>query len=112
MIFKAYYQPVKDPLDIYLRVRDFVPSWRLFFNKLKSRYEVHDINSGCWQSLVAVLPFEQIDFRTIRYLAKHNINNFDKIINEIEFNNADIVRKQMYQRSHALEQSLRNFNKR
>ena len=110
MIFQ-YLDPVEDPLDVHLRIRDFVPSWRLFFNKRKHRYEVHDIKSGEWHTLVSVLPFDQIDARTVEYLATHNVRSFGKIIRQIEENNADIVRKKMYEASRGLESALRNQTK-
>ena len=103
----CYMDPVRDPLDVHLRLRDFVKSWRLFYNRRKDRFEVHDIESNEWHSLVSVLPFQEIDQRTIDYLAKHRRRHFGKIMQEIEENNADIVRRQMCERSLALERELR-----
>ena len=107
MIYKKYMEEVKDPFDVYLRIRDFVPSWRIFWNRRKERFEVHDIESGEWYTLVSVLPFDAIDQRTVDYLRKNRRCHFGKIMRDIEENNADLVRRQMLQREDALEYCLR-----
>lgn len=107
MIFKSYMEEVEDPFDVFLRIRDLVPSWRLFWNRRKERFEVHDTESGEWHTLVSVLPFDQIDQRTVDYLRRSHISRFGKIMKEIEDNNADIARRQMLVREDALEYGLR-----
>ena len=108
MIFPTYMKEVQDSFDVYLRIQDFVPSWRLFYNMRRDRYEIHDIESGEWHTCVSVLPFDQIDSRTIDYLKKHRKHRFGKIMREIEDNNADIARRELTRAQLALEQSLRN----
>ena len=112
MIFKSYMEEIKDPFDVYLRIQDFVSSWRIFWNRRKNRFEVHDVQSGEWHTLVSVLPFDQIDQRTVDYLKKQHISRFGKIMNEIEENNKDIARRQMLVREDALEYSLKSATKR
>ena len=107
MIFGSYMKEVCDPFDVSVRIQDFVPSWRLFYNLRESRYEVHDIESGEWRTLVSVLPFDRIDQRTIDYLKKHRKDRFGKIMREIDDNNADIARRQITRAQLALEDSLR-----
>ena len=108
MIFKTYMKEVEDPFDVYLRSRDFVPSWRLIYNMREDRYEIHDIDSGDWHTCVSVLPFSSIDQRTIDYLRKHRKDRFGKIMREIDDNNADIARRQITRAQIAFEKSLRN----
>ncbi len=107
MINPKYMKMVVDPFDVHIRVRDFVPSWRIYWNRLKQRYEVHDIDVNSRITLVAVLPFDQIDQRTIDYLAKHRVNNLGKIIQEIEENNADVLRRQFQQNASFIEDIAR-----
>ena len=107
MIFGSFMKEFCDPFDVYLRIRDFVPSWRLFYNMRKDRYEIHDIESGEWHTCVSVLPFSQIDSRTIDYLRKHRKERFGKIMREIDITNADIARRQITRAQLALEESLR-----
>ena len=108
MIYKKYMEEIEDPFDVYMRIRDIVPSWRIFWNRRESRYEVHDIESGQWHTLVSVLPFETIDQRTVDYLKRNNRVHFGKVMRQIEENNADIVRRSMQKCSLGLEEALKH----
>ena len=110
MIYTSFMEEVCDPFDVYLRIQDLVPSWRIFWNRRKERYEVHDICSGEWHTLVSVLPFDAIDQRTVDYLKRTNKVHFGKIIRDIEDNNADIARRQITNAQMALESALKKYS--
>lgn len=110
MIYASNMEEVCDPFDVYLRIQDLVPSWRIFYNKRKDRYEVHDTESGEWHTLVSVLPFDRIDQRTVDYLKRNSKVHFGKIMRQIEDNNADIARRQLTRAQLALESALKKHS--
>ena len=111
MIYKTYMRPVRDPYDIWLMVKAMVPSYELVYNLRKERYEVHDVASGSWNTLVSVLPYDRIDMRTIDYLKKHRSDNFGNVRAEIDEHNFMLDRLARKKREVSLETSLRQCGK-
>lgn len=55
----------------------------MFFNRKKNRYEIYA--NGAMQM---ALPFERLDARALTYARKTRLENLEKIIAEIEEENA------------------------
>ncbi len=74
-----------DLFDIAKRLIGIDRRYKLFFNRKKNRYEIYA--NGAMQM---ALPFERLDARTLSYARKTRLENLEKIIAEIEKENARI----------------------
>lgn len=74
-----------DLFDIAKRLKGIDRRYKLFFNRKKNRYEIY----ANWAMQMA-LPFERLDARTLSYARKTRLENLEKIIAEIEKENARI----------------------
>ena len=74
-----------DLFDIAKRLKGMDRRYKLFFNRKKNRYEIYA--NGAMQM---ALPFERLDARTLSYARKTRLENLEKIIAEIEKENARI----------------------
>lgn len=74
-----------DLFDIAKRLKGIDRRYKLFFNRKKNRYEIYA--NGAMQM---ALPFERLDARTLSYARKTRLENLEKIIAEIEKENARI----------------------
>lgn len=72
-----------DLFDIAKRLKEIDRRYKLFFNRKKNRYEIYA--NGAMQM---ALPFERLDARTLSYARKTRLENLEKIIAEIEKENA------------------------
>lgn len=72
-----------DLFDIAKRLKSIDRRYELFFNRKKNRYEIYA--NGAMQM---ALPFERLDARTLTYARKIRLENLEKIIAEIEEENA------------------------
>lgn len=74
-----------DLFDIAKRLKGIDRRYKLFFNRKKNRYEIYA--NGAMQM---ALPFERLDARALSYARKTRLENLEKIIAEIEKENARI----------------------
>jgi hypothetical protein len=81
--------------DIYgitERVKEIDPSYFVMFNPRTQQYELHS-----WEqedgTLCLNLPFDELDSRTLERAQKHRVENIEKIMSEMEANNARIERE-------------------
>nr|DAW50298.1 MAG TPA: hypothetical protein [Caudoviricetes sp.] len=72
-----------DLFGIAKRLKSIDRRYELFFNRKKNRYEIYA--NGAMQM---ALPFERLDARTLTYARKTRLENLEKIIAEIEEENA------------------------
>lgn len=72
-----------DLFGIAKRLKSIDRRYELFFNRKKNRYEIYA--NGAMQM---ALPFERLDARTLMYARKTRLENLEKIIAEIEEENA------------------------
>ena len=69
--------------NIAARLKSVDRRYELFFNRKKNRYEIYA--NGAMQ---IALPFERLDARAIEYARKTRLENLNKLIAEIEAENA------------------------
>ena len=72
-----------DLFNIAARLKSVDRRYELFFNRKKNRYEIYA--NGAMQM---ALPFERLDARALSYARKTRLENLEKIIAEIEEENA------------------------
>ncbi len=78
-----------DLFDVAKRLLSVNADYRLYYNVAKNRYEVHSAKRG---TLQFVVPFDELDARTVDYALKTRVENAEKIFREVEQNNAAAVR--------------------
>lgn len=81
-----------DLFDIAWRLRSVNDSYRLYYNTYKSRYEVRNYDTD---ALEFVVPYSELDARTVEYARYTSVQNADMLLQEIERNNAEMDKKQV-----------------
>lgn len=99
---KEYLKEVKDIFNIHQRIREIDDGYRIFYNTKLSRFEIHNLNQKK-DTFALVVPYDQIDARVITLVRKSRVENFDKIINEIEESNEKILKKEKDAKLRAIE---------
>lgn len=79
-----------DLYDIACRLKTVDDDYRLFYNTGKRRYEVY---SKSRETLQFVVPFDELDARTVDYALKTRVQNADSIFAEVERHNKDVQRR-------------------
>ena len=81
-----------DLYGISKAIKSIDKKYRLYFNTKKERYEVHYLN-GLNQKLEVVLPYKNLDRRSVIHMEKTQIKNLEKIVKEIDEKNQEIEEK-------------------
>ena len=76
-----------DLFDIAWRLRSVNDDYRVYFNTAKNRYEVHSAKE---KTLEFVVPYDQLDARTLEYARYSRVENAELIFGEIERHNAKL----------------------
>ena len=85
---QAYLIPITtDLFDIASRLREIDANYKLFFNKLLNRFEVHN-QAQRGNTLAVVVPYQQLDARTVHYVRKTRVENAQRLFDEMEKQNA------------------------
>lgn len=84
-----------DVFDIACRLKGLDINYKIYFNVGTAKFEIH--NDSCKPSLQLVLPFHQLDCRTIDYVNKTKVQNLENILKEIERHNLEIEEQNQYQ---------------
>ena len=74
-----------DLFDISCRLRSVNEQYRLYYNTQKARFEVHNADT---HALEFVVPYSELDARTVEYARYTSVTNADTVLEDIEKNNA------------------------
>ncbi len=77
-----------DLFDISRRLKSVDEDYRLYYNGAKRRYEVHN-RKQCGSTLAFVVPFEELDARTVEYARKTRAENIELLLAEMDKHNAE-----------------------
>jgi hypothetical protein len=80
-----------DLFDIAARARELDPDYRIFFDTVSGRFELHNMRFK--DTLQCVLPFDRLDARTVDYIRETRIENADRLLIKIERENDALYRK-------------------
>ncbi len=72
-----------DLLDIAARLRALDDGYRVYYIPEKSRYEVHNVNQY-GDTLAFVVPYEQLDARTVEFARYTRVENADRLFAETD----------------------------
>ena len=78
--------------DIAARLKSVDRNYRLYFNKLSNRYEVHNILQRP-STLAFVVPYGELDARTVEYARFSRVQNAEKVFRDIEENNERLAKE-------------------
>ena len=81
-----------DLFDIAWRLRSVNDSYRLYYNTRKQRYEVRNFDT---RVLEFVVPYDELDARTVEYARYTSVQNANELLEEIERNNARAEKQQI-----------------
>lgn len=77
-----------DLFDVAARLKSVDPTYELYFNVEKQRYEVYERNHGF--ALAFVVPYQELDARTVKFARFTRVENSKHLFVEIEKNNQKI----------------------
>ena len=81
---RAYLVPViNDLFDVANRLHEIDAGYVVYFNKLQNQFEVHN-HSQKGSSLALVVPFDELDARTVELARKTRVENAEKLFEEME----------------------------
>ena len=81
-----------DLFDVATRLRSVKDSYVLYYNTEKQRYEVRDSARG--NSLEFVVPYDELDARTVEYARYSRVENAKRIFAEMEEHNKRLDKEQ------------------
>lgn len=96
-----FLEKVGDMFNIELRLREIDDGYRVFYNKVKSRYEIHNTKNKP-NTLVLVSPYDELDARIIKLVRKTSVARASEIFAEIEEHNEKILSKQVEEEKERL----------
>ncbi len=79
---------LRDVFDIVERIKQIDSGYFICFNLKKNRYEVHNYKQA--NTFCLVVPYKNLDARTLSFVRKTKRENFKKLIAEIDENNKKI----------------------
>lgn len=76
---------VSHALDIPGRLKEIDPGYFVMLNTRTQKYEIH--HGAGENTLECVLPYEELDERTVRHVRKHRMERLDALVREVEEHN-------------------------
>ena len=85
---QAYLLPItNDVMDVAWSLRQIDDNYRVYYNKLLARYEVHNVRQK-GDTLAVIVPFDSLDARTIFFVRRTRVENAQRLFAEMERANA------------------------
>jgi len=88
-----YLKSCGDVFGVETRLREIDDGYRVFYNSLKSRFEVHNEKNKP-NTLVLVSPYAELDSRLIRLVRSSRVERASEIFKEVEEHNEKIIEQQ------------------
>jgi hypothetical protein len=87
------YERIKNDLHrIAERIKHVNPKFLIFRNMATGKVEIHSCIRPCARSLEFVVPFDELDERTLEHAERTKIENFDILESEFAETNAELER--------------------
>lgn len=83
-----------DLFSIARRIKEIDRNYRIAFNTLTDKFEVHNVRQP--DTLCLVLPYDRLDARTIQLVRKTRVSRADELIEEMERSNQQLEKDQEY----------------
>lgn len=98
-----------DPFDICDRLKSINEGYFVVFNTKRNRYEVHNFFQA--DTFCFVVPYSQLDSRTVDYCLKTQRKNADAIFAEVDKVNAELQKESEKTRREETAEKLERFKK-
>ena len=72
------------------RIKQINPKFEIFRNMVTGKAEVHNSPRPCARSLEFIVPFDELDERTLIHARRTRIENFDALESEIAAGNVEL----------------------
>lgn len=82
-----------DLYDIASRLKSVNENYRLYYNKKTDRYEVHN-DAQRPSTLAFVVPYGELDARTVEYARFSSVQNAEKVFRDIEETNEKLEKQE------------------
>ena len=99
-----------DLFDVATRLVAVNENYVVYYNTEKERYEVHD---GVKNRLEFVVPYDELDARTVEYARYSRVENSKKIFDEVERHNERLEKEQatkVFERTAEAFEDVRRSN--
>ena len=83
-----------DLFDIASRLASVNENYRLYYNKIAERYEVHNTAQHP-NTLAFIVPYDELDARTVEYARFSCVQNIEMVLRDIEKNNESLDKEQV-----------------
>ena len=97
-----------DVMDITKRLKEIDLNYFVMFNPRTQKYEVHHAEQ-IDGTLCLNLPFDELDSRAIDYVQKHRIENFKRIIAEMDAHNEKLKMERLSKSKDIAEQKAKEI---
>lgn len=100
-----------DLFDVAWRLKAVKDSYLLYYDTDTNRYEVHD-SAQRGNTLQFVVPYDDLDARTVDYARYSRVENAQAIFAEVEKHNAHLEKEQLAQSVERIADNVerRRFN--
>ena len=78
-----------DLFDVARRLKSVQPFYKVYYNVLRRRYEVHDARTN---TLSFAVPYPELDGRTVQYAKYTGVSRAKQLFADIEQHNAKLER--------------------
>lgn len=96
----------QDLFHISNRIKNIDPDYYILYNIPKNRYEVHH-KSQIFGTLAVVVPFKNLDVRTLEYVMK--TRNKSDVLQEIEKSNTKLEKYQKDEQQNEIQYKLKEI---
>ena len=79
-----------DLYDVAARLKSVNDDYALYYNTERERYEVHNRHS---KHLEFIVPYDELDARTVEYALYSRVENMNRIIAEMDAHNARLEKE-------------------
>ncbi len=82
--------------DVASRLKSINPNYKVYHNAQTDKFEVHDVSKPYGNTLAFVVPYEELDARTVDFALFTRVENAEKLFRDVEEHNSRIQRNAVY----------------
>ena len=99
-----------DLFDIASRLKSINASYKVYYNHHTDKFEVHDTSRPQGNTLAFVVPYNELDARTLSYARYTRVENAKQVLREVEEHNRKLQRETTYNATQNLLRQLQENN--
>jgi len=95
-----------DLFDVAARLKSIDPNYKVYHNAQTDKFEVHDASKPHGSTLAFVVPYEELDSRTVDFALFTRVQNAEKLFRDVEEHNRKLQRNALYNATQSLLQQI------